>query len=67
MKVYVEHCWGGNNKFYFRLTFQHEGRSVREHVGFHDGNWDRATAIEAKDLLERVYKLNRKNIRFVHN
>lgn len=57
MKVTVERCSDG----YYRLTIPGVGR---ESVKDKDGCWTRRTASEALDLLEAVYRIPRRNVRF---
>ena len=59
MKIKVESCWSGCDRFYFRLTLPHGGRERIE-----GETWTRETARRALDLLESVYHLPRRNIRF---
>lgn len=59
MKVRVEACWNGH-KHYFRLTIP--PKSSREFVVAEQ--WGRKEATEALDLLEYVYKIPRKSVRF---
>lgn len=59
MIIKVEACWGGHNS-YFRINLP-DGR--RERVS--GDNWDRSTAKETLDLLERVYGYKRSNIRLL--
>ncbi len=60
MKIKVERCWNGAKEFY--TLFLPNGRErVYEDV------WDKKTATLAIDLLENVYHLKRKNIKFVHH
>lgn len=61
MKINVEFCNGGNNKFYFRLIFKN---GKREFVN--SESWNRKTASKALDLLQNVYGLKRKSIKFNH-
>ena len=60
MKVKVQNCWAGSDKFYFRALVC-GGLLVR-----HDGSgWSRKIATEMLDLLE-VHGFNRSVVRFVH-
>lgn len=62
MKVFVEACWAHHS--YYRLVFPWHGHVIREYV---DGVcWTRAVAAEALDVLESVYHLPRRKVRFVH-
>lgn len=58
MKVYVESCFNGHG-IYQRLTMPDGNR-----VLINSESWNRAAAIEGKDMICRAYKVNRKNIRF---
>jgi hypothetical protein len=62
MTIKVESCWSGGDKYAFRLTLPN---GEREHIG--GDKWTRFHASQALDLLESVYGLNRKNIRFRHH
>ena len=60
MKVKIQRCWAGGEKFYFRALIC-GGLLVR-----HDGSgWNRKTATEMLDLLE-VHGFDRSSVRFVH-
>ena len=60
MKVQVAPCFGGSLRH--RLEFMHGGQlcveTVRTEV------WDRKAATEALDILQYVYGVNRRNVRF---
>ncbi len=58
MKVYVEGCY--SNYPYFRVTYKNTRFRVS---GF---TWNKETASEALDIICQDYKLNRKNIVFIH-
>lgn len=58
MNVIVERCSDG----FFRLTIPGVGR---EFVKDEDGGWTRRTARRALDLLENVYHIARRRVRFV--
>lgn len=68
MKVIVERCFRSKNdgNCNYRLTFRcFRGDSLhRESIIAPD--WTRRQSSEALDILEYLYKVNRKNIRFVH-
>lgn len=60
MTITVERCSDNT----FRLT---NPAGQRESISNPQGGyWDRAAAIEAKNLYVNVYKYKRKNIRFYH-
>ena len=61
MKIYIEHCYGGG--FYWRLNCP---GGMQERIADHDGRgqWTRAMACAALDILENLYGLNRKSVRF---
>jgi len=64
MKVFVEGCCGANSRLYHRLVFPWRGRMIRESVnGYH---WNRSAAKQALDILDHVYDLPRRGVRFVH-
>lgn len=58
MIVHVEACWAGKEP-YQRLTLPDGSRDRIER-----DTWDRKAATEALDLLENVYHLERRKIRF---
>ena len=65
MKIRVDACWGGGDHYYFRLAIPGElvlggGREV-----VYGDTWDRKTASKALDLLEHVYGVDRRRVRFV--
>lgn len=60
MNVKVESCWNGQRTFY-TMTLPN---NVRERV--YSDKWDKETAKEALDICEKVYKMNRRNVRFIH-
>ena len=62
MIIKVEGCTAGGSH-YFRLTIPQNGRYVRETIPC--DYWSREAATCALDLLEKVYHMKRKNIRFV--
>lgn len=62
MKVRVERCWGGGNRYSFRLTLP---SGAREHIT--GEKWDRAASIRARDLIEYNYGVTRSRIRFAHH
>lgn len=62
MRVKVEACWGGNTRYYFRLTLPDGSREC-----LRGEYWDRALASEALDLLVSLYGLRRSAIRFDHH
>lgn len=62
MNVEVERCWGGNNRCYFRLTLPDGSRETVTGGSW----WTRATATEALNLLEVLYGVQRRGVRFVH-
>ena len=65
MKISVESCWGGGEKYYFRLSFLSYGKAIRETISCQPGdNWSRVYAKEAKDLVSLLYGVKRDTIRF---
>jgi len=67
MKIKVESCWNGGSKFYFRLSWSDGSKNFLEGITLDRGTqWDRRYAIQALNLLENVYGLERKRIRFEH-
>jgi hypothetical protein len=65
MKVKVESCWNGGDRHYFRLTFPCQNTTVRESVACVKGtDWDREYATIALNLLEHVYGITRRSVRF---
>lgn len=66
MKVKVESCWHGGERHTFRLTFMCQNRPTREEIACVEGTyWDREYATIALNILEHVYGLTRRNVRFV--
>lgn len=65
MKVKVEGCWSGGNRYHYRLTLPNGAREIISH-GEGD-SWDRNMASRALDKLENLHGLKRKNIRFDHH
>jgi len=61
MRVKVESCWGGGDRFYFRLILPD---GSREHVP--GERWCRKVASDALDVLENVYGYARGRVRFGH-
>lgn len=59
MKIKVESCFNGHYVFQ-RLSWKDHYICIR------DEKWSRKTAIEALNILENVYGLQRKTIRFVY-
>ncbi len=59
MRIKVESCWCGGDKYVQRLTMPN---GAREFIT--GSRWTRATATEALNLLERVYGFTRRAIRF---
>jgi hypothetical protein len=64
MKVFVEACWGSSSGFWQRLVFRQYGRVIRDSVPGY--LWTRAVASQALNLLESVYHLPRRKVRFKH-
>jgi hypothetical protein len=62
MIVHVEGEWSGGSASRWRLRWKQHGRVVSESV--RGDEWTRRTASQALDLLERVYGLRRRLIRF---
>jgi hypothetical protein len=63
MKVKIESLFA--QKF-FRISFWVDGHHRREYVPRNDSEtWTRKHSIKALNLLERVYRVNRKKVRFV--
>lgn len=65
MRVRVERCWTGHSdRFRFRITLP-DG-SVEIVADYECEGWTRKKATEALDLLENVYGIKRRNVRFVY-
>ena len=62
MKVQVKPEFG--DEIYQRISFAINGQNLYEVVQAED--WTRAAATDALDVLEYVYKVNRKSVRFIH-
>lgn len=61
MIIKVEQCFNGH-ELYFRLTLPDGKRQ-----SIMGDKWVRETSTIALDILERVYGLTRRNIRFIHH
>ena len=59
MRIKVQHCWCGGDKFVFRALIC-GGLLVRPE------EWNRKVAAEMLDLLEVETGVDRRNVRFVH-
>lgn len=59
MRVIVERCF--DSKLHYRLTLPNGDR----YLLYNHDEWNRAAAIEAKDLITANYKVKRNSIRFV--
>lgn len=65
MKVAVRHEF--TNSMRFRLTFRFRLPCTNLCVEYvRSEQWDKKTATEALDLLQYVYGINRRNVRFHH-
>lgn len=62
MKIKVENCWAGGEKFNFRLTLPNGSRVLVPAPG---GYWRREVAKRALDALEEL-GFERRTIQFVH-
>lgn len=62
MTIKVDHVWNGRSHL-FRITLPN---GQRETI-LDPGGWDKQTASTALNLLEDIYGLVRRNIRFVVN
>ena len=61
MTVTTQLCCKSGGRFSFRLSIPYVGH---EYI---DGpDWNRKTSIKALDLLEKVYHIPRKQVRFRH-
>lgn len=63
MKVKVENCWNGGNRYEFRLTMPNGERVVMPKA--EGDRWNRTYASLALDLIESYYKVKRRSVRFV--
>ncbi len=62
MKVKVQRCWGGNDRYYYRALIA-GGLLVR--VG--EGEWwSRSVASQMLDMIEANAGIPRHRVRFVH-
>jgi hypothetical protein len=59
MRIKIQHCWCGGDKFVFRALIC-GGLLVRAE------EWNRKVAAEMLDLLEVETGVDRRNVRFVH-
>jgi len=65
MKVNVESYWNGGASYGFLLSFRDSrGMYCRERIA--GERWNRYVASDALNLLESVYGLTRRNVRFSH-
>ena len=65
MRVNVEDCWCGGNKWKWRLEFTVYGATVRECIYHEEGeSWNRSTARLAKDIISENYGVSVSSIRF---
>lgn len=62
MKVKVEHCWSGGDRYSWRFTANGKDQTMMTSFG---RGWDRQIATEALDFLERNWGIKRRNVRFV--
>jgi hypothetical protein len=62
MKIKVQTCWNGNNRFYFRALI---GGGILINVD-EDPVWNRKIASLMLDEIERSCGVDRKTVRFVH-
>ena len=62
MRIKVDRCFG--DKTYYRLTLPDGSRENVVPVNDH-GDWDRATATKALDMLTANYPVKRRSIKFV--
>jgi hypothetical protein len=65
MNVKVSSYWSGNNKHGYQLGIP-VGNGVTKYERLLAYDWDRKTASKALDLVSRLYKVSRENIRFIH-
>ena len=61
MKVRVQICWCGGDKFVYRAVLCGGLR-----VSAPDGKWSRKVASELLDLIEIETGYARRNVRFIH-
>lgn len=59
MQIKVESCWNG---VYHTKKFSYKNHWFT----LRSDDWNRETATEALDILEKVYHICRKNVRFKH-
>lgn len=62
MKVRIQHCWGGGEKYYFRALVC-GGLLLRVSEG---EQWSRSIAKRMLDLIAIETGLSRASIRFIH-
>lgn len=64
MRVQVESCWSGGDRYYFRCTLPDGTRILLGHNT--DGDpWCREYAAQLRDVLERERGVNRNSVRAV--
>ena len=61
MKIKVQLCWCGGDKFVYRALVCGGLRVLAP-----DGKWTRSVASEMLDLIESNIAIERRNIRFTH-
>lgn len=64
MRVRVERCFCGNGKWVWRLSAY--GMKPVRLRDLNDGKWTRATATDARNLIELEWSVPRRNVRFEH-
>lgn len=63
-------AFGGSARFALRFRLQRRGRTYTEFIRSDDPwdvSWSRKLASEALDMLQYVYGVTRKNVRFIHH
>jgi hypothetical protein len=63
MQVHVSPAFSGSQRH--RLVFTHKGQHCTEYVRAEQ--WSRNAATDALDLLQYVYGVSRKSVRFCHH
>ena len=71
MKVYVERCWGGGDRYSFRCTVLPGRHGYAGHrvviPSKYEGYWTREDASELRDILEMETGVNRDSIKIIHH
>lgn len=65
MRIRVEGCCGGHERYYYRFTVLSPGWAQGKREFVRGIRWTRKIASEALDIFENCYHMSRSSIRFV--